>query len=278
MKKTVLKTCLCLAVLGVLLSLVILPASAENGFVFNIKGVNQSLWGEDATICTSQSAYENCNPKWAITIVCEIVNERVLKVVKDPVAGQGEVPSEIKLKENQVAVVVHSSTSDPELADQYPNVFGKLAALDMKKGQFLVLDGIDLANATGEGTATVANKEKDIKLPETSETEPEPDESSEAEPEPVESSEPEPEPEPDESSEEPAPAESSEEPAPAESSEEPAPAESAEPSQPAESQAESSAPSSEPAGGFPWWGWALIAVGVIAVICVILAVVSKKKN
>ena len=277
MKKTVLKTCLCLAVLGVLLSLVILPASAENGFVFQIKGVNQSLWGEDGTICTTQEAYENCNPKWAITVVCEIVSERVLKVVKDPIAGQGEVPSEVKLKENQVAVVIHSSTSDPEQAETYPNVFGKLAALDMKKGQFLVLDGLDLANATGAGTATVANKEKDIKLPETSETEPEPEPESSDEPEPVESSEPEPEPEP-ESSDEPEPAESSEEPAPAESSEEPVNAESM--AEPAQSQAESQPEQSQAeqtGGGFPWWGWVLIGVGAVAVVCVIVAIVSKKK-
>ena len=277
MKRT-LKTVACLLMITGFLMMTGIVASAENGFVFNIKGFNQTITGEDATIVTTNDAYQNCNPKWAISVVCSIYSDNILKVAKDPVAGQGEVPSDVKLKDGQVVLVVHSSTSDPANADQYPNVYGKLAALELQKGQFLVLEGLDLTNATGAGTATVVEKEKNLPKTDTS-TEPEP-ESSEPEPE---SSEPEPEsqaePEP-ESQAEPEP-ESQAEPEP-ESQAEPEPVSEAEPA--SEAQPQESAPAaSEPApsassGGFPSWAWIPIIAGCVAVVAIILAIVLKKKK
>ena len=279
--KTFVKLLLCLALVGAMVAAMILPASAEDGYVFQIKGVNTPITGEDAVIVTDQQHYNDCNPKWAITLWCEIVNDRVLKLVKDPIAGAGEVPSEVKLKDGQVCVLVHSSTSDTAQADLYPNVYGKLAALDMKKGQFLVLEGIDLAAASGAGTATTVNKEKNLPKDETgaqpdpdSEPEPDPEPDSEVEPEPEPDSEPEPEPEP-ESEPEPEPESTPEVIAP-----EPASEDVAAESQPAEESApaENSEPAPAASAGFPWWGWLTIGLGVVAVVCVICAIVAKKKK
>ena len=200
----------CLAAV-MLLAVGALAVSAEEPiYVFEIRTVNEHIKGEDAVLCTTQEAYDGCGPGWAITILCKIVSANVLEVNEKPVVGSGSIP-DVKVGDGVVAMVVHSATSDTSKSDQYPGVFAKVAAMAVKKGQFLKLEGIDLAAGTGSGTATLTDTK-----PEGSD-EPfvpseEPVESSE---EPVESSEEVVE----ESSEEPA-AESSE--APAESSEEPA--------------------------------------------------------
>lgn len=62
-------------------------------------------------------------------------------------------------------------------------------------------------------------------------------------------------------------------------SEEPSEAVSEEPSEePSAQESEESKPAEQNAGGFPWWAWVLIGVGVLAVVGIVLGVVLKKKK
>lgn len=280
--KNTLKTVVCLLIVASFLLVTGVVASAEDGFVFDVKGFNQTIWGEDAVIVTTNDAYQTCNPKWAISVVCTVVSDKILKVAKEPVAGAGDIPSDVKLKDNQVVLVVHSSTSDPEQASQYPNVYGKLAALDLKKGHYLVLsDGLDLATASGSGTVTVVEKEKNLPKTDASEapSEDEPvDESSEDEPV-VESSEDEPV---VESSEEPV-VESSEEPEPV-ASEEPSKADEEPSAAPSEAEQASEPTSEAPAEksstilGMPIWLFIVLLCVIAIAVAVLIALMTKKKK
>ena len=72
------------------------------------------------------------------------------------------------------------------------------------------------------------------------------------------------------------PEESSEEPTPDESSAEPV--DESKPAEESNNQPESSVPAQQPSGGFPWWGWLLIGLGVVAIVCVVVVVVLKGKK
>lgn len=144
-------------VLSIVLALGALTVSAESVFDFEIASVNGVIGGEDAVICTTQEAYDNCNPKWAISVVCDVLGPNLLQVREEAIAGQGTVPS-VNVDEKTAVLVVHSSTSDTALADQYPNVFAKNAAMAVKVGQYLSLDGIDLEAGTGSGVASLTDE------------------------------------------------------------------------------------------------------------------------
>ncbi|MBQ0092055.1 MAG: hypothetical protein KBS45_01845 [Clostridiales bacterium] len=253
MKKILSITLVCV----MLLALGALAVSAEEPvYVFEIRTVNEHIKGEDAVLCTTQDAYDNCGPGWAITVLCDVVSENVLKVKDKPIVGKGELP-QAAVGNGVVALVVHSATSDTAKSDQYPGVFAKVAAMQIEKGQFLVLEGIDLAAGTGAGKATLVNElPGDISVDE-------PVESSE---EPAASSE-----EPTESSEEPA-TESSEEPA-ATSSEAPAAESEAESVAPAESEEEN-----KEEGGLSAGTIALIVAAAVVVIAAVVFFVLKGKK
>lgn len=136
----------------------LLAVSAETGdplCVFNVKGVNGMIGGEDCVLFTTQDAYSSGNPNWAITILLEVKDDGSLVVKEKAIAGQGAVPAGVKVGDGVVALVVHSAASKVEDKDQYPNVEAKLAAQEADVGMIVVLDGIDLENASGEGTATL---------------------------------------------------------------------------------------------------------------------------
>ncbi len=136
----------------------LLAVSAETGeplCVFNVKGVNGMIGGEDCVIFTTQDAYSSGNPNWAITILLEVKDDGSLVVKEKAIAGQGAVPAGVKVGDGVVALVVHSAASKIEDKDKWPNVEAKLAAQEADVGMIVVLDGIDLENASGEGTATL---------------------------------------------------------------------------------------------------------------------------
>ncbi len=139
-----------------LLSVCIVFVSAEEfePFTFQVKGVNGQISGEDCILCTTQEAYDSCNAAWAVTVLCRAQEDGRLLVVEQPIAGSGSVP-DVSIGDGIVALVVHSATSDPTLEDQYPNVYGKLAALSAVPGMVIVLEGVDLENGTGSGSATL---------------------------------------------------------------------------------------------------------------------------
>ncbi len=227
------------------------------GYVFDIQDVNGTIDGEDATILTSADGLANCG-SWAIWLVAEKVEgSSAYKAVTNGAAMGGTSPS-VTLEEGQIIVVVHSSSSNPNDAASYPNWEDKVACLAIKEGDYLVLNGIDLAAGTCEnGTMTVVTEDELENLPE--------EESTEA---PAESSE--------------APAESSE--APAESSEvseesayvDYAPSSEAEAST-EDSDVKTSEMDIDGEDGLGIWLWVIIGVAVVAVVAVIAVLAKKKK-
>ncbi len=223
------------------------------GYVFDIEDVNGTINGEDATILTSADGLANCGV-WAIWLVAEKVEgTEAYKAITNGAAMGGAAPV-VTLEDNQIIVVVHSSSSNPNDADSYPNWEDKVACLAIKTGDYLVFDGIDLAAGTcTNGTMTVVTEDQLGDLPPATESE--------------------------------APSESSE--APAESSE--APAESSETATETVSDATSTEASAEDSdvktsemeidgeGGLGIWLYVIIGVAAVALIAVIAVLAKKKK-
>lgn len=229
------------------------------GYVFSIDYVNGTIVGEDATILTSADGLANCGV-WAIWFTAKKIEGTNYYKATTNGAGMGGSAPSVSIGDDEIIVVVHSSSSRPTDAETYPNWEDKVAALAVKKGDCLVLDGINLATGACEnGTITVVTEE-DINNGNVPETSMPVEESTEA---PAESSE--------------VVAESSE--AAVESSE--AVSEAVSNASPSESTEDSDVNSStmeiDEEGGLGVWLWVIIGVAVVA-IAAALAVVLKKKN
>ena len=222
------------------------------GYVFDIEDVNGQINGEDATVLTSAAGLDKCG-LWAIWFVAEKIDGvDAYKAVTDGTGMSGTSPS-VTLKDNQIIVVVHSSSSKPTDAEKYPNWEDKVAALAVRVGDCLVLNGIDIAAGTCvNGTITVVTEDQLGDVPPATESSEEDAESSEA---PAESSE--------------APAESTD--ASAEAVSDPASAEISE-----DSEVKSSTMEIDGEGGLGIWLYVIIGAAVIIVVAVIV-LVSKKK-
>ncbi|PKM62913.1 MAG: hypothetical protein CVU97_03060, partial [Firmicutes bacterium HGW-Firmicutes-21] len=144
------------------LSAVFVTADEESvdGFVFSISAVDTKVVAEGGLIITSQEALAASTAGWAILILCEKVEDNLYKAKSDVIAptpaGATDL-STVIMGANDIVIVIHSATSNPDNAAQYPNVFSKLAALKIKAGNYFTLSGIDLTAKTAtNGKATVS--------------------------------------------------------------------------------------------------------------------------
>ncbi|MBR4799539.1 MAG: hypothetical protein IK047_04670, partial [Clostridia bacterium] len=131
------------------------------GYTFHIDKVDGTIGGEDSTVITSGNPVSSQGSKWAIWFAAEKVGENVYKAITDGTAMGGN-PPEFTPGENQVAFVIHSSTSNPDNASQYPNWEDKVAALAVKTGTYFALTGVDLESGTvvdGKLTVTATEHE-----------------------------------------------------------------------------------------------------------------------
>lgn len=222
------------------------------GYVFDIEDINGTINGEDATILTSADGLSNCG-LWAIWFVAEKVEgSSAYKAVTNG-AGMGGAAPSVTLEADQIIVVVHSASSNPNDAETYPNWEDKVACLAIKVGDYLKLDGIDLAAGTcTNGTVTVITEDELADLPAS-------DENSEA---PAESSE--------------APAESSEDAVSEAESEAESLDESKTDTSVEDSEVKTSTMEIDGEGGLGVWLWVIIGA-VIVVVVIVIAVVAKKK-
>ena len=170
-----------------LCSLCVIFAAAEDvnpdGYAFNIDSVNVAVAGEKTTIITKQDLIPTANMKWSVNIVLDKVADGLYKAAGDAVPGSGSDP-DITLKEGQIILAVHSSTSDPAQIDEYPNVYGKLNAMAIKAGMYIQLGGgIDLTvdGVVKNGTATCTVEDPRTADTSTGTSEAEPSETSAAE-------------------------------------------------------------------------------------------------
>ena len=110
------------------------------GYVWEVEDLDGAITGEDATICTTTEAYENCNAKWAITNVLEKQEDGTYVAIRRAIVGEGN-QYKITLEENQIAFVVHSGGSVPQnCLGSYENWMGKVAACSIRKGDVFQVD------------------------------------------------------------------------------------------------------------------------------------------
>ncbi len=103
------------------------------GYTWTVDYVNGQIVGEDVTICTTQAAYQACNPGWSITIYAEKQSDGTYVALRDAiVAPKSAAGAGITIGKNQIAIVVHSAASKPN-AD-YENWKDKVVAKSVRAG------------------------------------------------------------------------------------------------------------------------------------------------
>ena len=118
------------------------------GYTFTIGSVNGIIKGEDTTIITTNDAYAVCNPNWAISAHVKSIGDNKFEVIKVVATPGSAADAGITLADGEYVFVVHSSTSNPERAEEFPNWQQKVVALALKAGDVLTASGLDLAAGT----------------------------------------------------------------------------------------------------------------------------------
>ena len=108
------------------------------GYTWNVNYVDSTIAGEDVTVCTTQDAYNVCNPNWAITVYLEKQADGTYVALQDAIVCPGSAAAAgITIGENQIALVAHSAYSNPNGS----NWQGKVVAMSVKAGDvFTVSD------------------------------------------------------------------------------------------------------------------------------------------
>ncbi len=108
------------------------------GYTWNVNYVDSTIAGEDVTVCTTQAAYDVCNPNWAITVYLEKQADGTYVALQDAIVCPGSAAAAgITIGENQIALVAHSAYSNPNGS----NWQGKVVAMSVKAGDvFTVSD------------------------------------------------------------------------------------------------------------------------------------------
>ena len=133
------------------------------GYIFDIDDVNGTIEGEDATIITSNDAMANVGSVWATWFLAEKVDEGgAAYVVKTDGAGMGGSAPAVDIADNQIIVVVHSSSSRPSEADKYPNWEDKVACRAVKAGDWIIFDGINIEAGLCEDGRMMVVTEEDV--------------------------------------------------------------------------------------------------------------------
>jgi len=130
-----------------------------DGYEFNILAVDQMITAESGLILTSASALQNSGVGWSVLIHCGKESGNVFVVKQDVIEPTGTIPN-ISFAPGDIVIAIHSSTSNPDLADTYPNVFQKLNALKVKSGMYITLKNIDLAAKTASNGKAVVSMTK----------------------------------------------------------------------------------------------------------------------
>lgn len=133
------------------------------GYTFVIDDVNGVIEGEDATIATTNEAVADIGSVWAIWFLAEARSEEegfahVYEAISDGTAMGGNAPS-VSLSDGQILVVVHSSSSNPNDAETYPNWESKVAALAVKTGDWLVIES-DITDESTDFAMLVVTKDE----------------------------------------------------------------------------------------------------------------------
>ena len=108
------------------------------GYTWTVNYVDGTIAGEDITVCTTQDAYNACNPNWAITVYLEKQADGTYVALKDAIVCPGTAAAAgIEVGGDKIALVAHSAYSNPNGT----NWQGKVVAMSVKAGDvFTVSD------------------------------------------------------------------------------------------------------------------------------------------
>ena len=121
------------------------------GYTWNVNYVDETIKGEDVTVCTTQAAYDVCNPNWSITVYLEKQDDGTYVALQDAIVCPGTAAAAgITIGENQIALVAHSAYSNPNGS----NWQGKVVAMSVKAGDvFTVSDDFSTVVAVDPNAA-----------------------------------------------------------------------------------------------------------------------------
>ena len=108
------------------------------GYTWTVNYVDGTIAGEDITVCTTQDAYNACNPNWAITVYLEKQADGTYVALQDAIVCPGSAAAAgIEVGGDKIALVAHSAYSNPNGT----NWQGKVVAMSVKAGDvFTVSD------------------------------------------------------------------------------------------------------------------------------------------
>ncbi|HAN21720.1 MAG: hypothetical protein A2Y15_00545 [Clostridiales bacterium GWF2_36_10] len=128
-------------------------------FVFDIHSIDKIMMADSGMIITSASAYETSSTSWSTLIHCQKIEDNLYIVKSDAIYTVGIMPT-INFAPDDIVIAIHSMTSNPKEANNYPNVIQKIASLKVKTGMYFSLDGIDLTEKIStNGTAMVTTSD-----------------------------------------------------------------------------------------------------------------------
>ena len=131
------------------------------GYTWTVSYVDGKIVGEDVTICTTDDAYKACNPNWAITILLNKQEDGTYVAAQDAIVTPGNADA-ITVGENQIALVVHSASSNPD--GGYANWEGKVVAVSVKAGDVFNVDLDGLTVSAIDPNAPVEPEQPDTPI------------------------------------------------------------------------------------------------------------------
>ena len=131
------------------------------GYTWTVSYIDGKIAGEDVTICTTDDAYKACNPNWAITILLNKQEDGTYVAAQDAIVTPGNADA-ITVGENQIALVVHSASSNPD--GGYANWEGKVVAVSVKAGDVFNVDLDGLTVSAIDPNAPVEPEQPDTPI------------------------------------------------------------------------------------------------------------------
>ena len=122
-----------------------------SGYAFTITSVDGVIGGEDATVVTSESKYNECNPNWAVSVQLRRAdNDNEYKVVKKVSNPESAANAGIVWEAGDIVLVVHSGGS----VQGFANWKDRVAAMSLEEDQIVTVSS-DYATVAVPATSAI---------------------------------------------------------------------------------------------------------------------------
>jgi hypothetical protein len=129
------------------------------GYTWTVNYVDGTIAGEDVTVCTTQDAYNACNPNWAITVYLEKQADGTYVALQDAIVCPGSAAAAgIEVGGDKIALVAHSAYSNPNGS----NWQSKVVAMSVKAGDVFTVSDDMLTVVAVDPNAPVEPETPDV--------------------------------------------------------------------------------------------------------------------